>query len=74
MMMIQSPRIPANNKLRLAILYALRYQKLASNAITTVVDALIENGVSADKARVSTGVDGRSCADARSLDSWCMLP
>lgn len=53
MTMIQSPRIPASNKLRLAILYALRYQKLAGNAITSVVDALIENGVSADRARVS---------------------
>lgn len=67
MTMIQSPRIPANNKLRLAILYALRYQKLTSNAITSVVDALIENGVSADRARVSAGVSigyGRRADDA----------
>lgn len=60
MTMLQSPRIPANNKLRLAILYALRYQKLASNAITSVVDALIQNGVSADRARVSGRV---GCCD-----------
>lgn len=53
--MIQSPRIPSSNKLRLAILYALRYQKLTGNAIPHVVDTLIENGVSADRARVSTG-------------------
>lgn len=62
MSMVQSPRIPANNKLRLAILYALRYQKLASNAITSVVDALIQNGVSADRARVSTCAWVASCA------------
>jgi vacuolar protein sorting-associated protein 45 len=59
MTMIQSPRIPSSNKLRLAILYALRYQKLAGNAITSVVDALIENGVSADRARVSSEEEWR---------------
>lgn len=54
MNLILSRDIPAGNKLRLAILYALRYQKLPGNAIAGVVDALIANGVSADRARVST--------------------
>jgi vacuolar protein sorting-associated protein 45 len=48
-----SPKTPASNKLRLAILYALRYQKFSGNSIAGVVDALIQSGVSADRARVS---------------------
>ncbi|KAI5453637.1 vacuolar protein sorting-associated protein 45 [Naganishia albida] len=68
MTMLQSPRIPANNKLRLAILYALRYQKLASNAITSVVDALIQNGVSADRARLVYVTLNLAGADQRQDD------
>lgn len=71
MTMIQSPRIPSSNKLRLAILYALRYQKLAGNAITSVVDALIENGVSADRARVSNQSNDLG-SRAYPVGSWCM--
>ena len=48
-----SPKTPTSNKLRLAILYALRYQKFSGNSIAGVVDALIQSGVSADRARVS---------------------
>ncbi|GHJ83888.1 hypothetical protein NliqN6_0290 [Naganishia liquefaciens] len=68
MTMIQSPRIPASNKLRLAILYALRYQKLSGNAITSVVDALIENGVSADRARLVYVTLNLAGADQRQDD------
>lgn len=50
--LLSSPKTPNSNKLRLAILYALRYQKFSGNSIASVVDALIQNGVSADRARV----------------------
>ncbi len=52
MTLITSDKTPPNNKLRLAILYALRYQKLLGNAIPSVVDTLIQHGVPADRARV----------------------
>ncbi|WWC69607.1 uncharacterized protein I206_103550 [Kwoniella pini CBS 10737] len=50
--LISSPKTRSTNKLRLAILYALRYQKLIGNQIPQVIDNLISNGVSADKARL----------------------
>ena len=43
--MIMSPDIPAESKLRLAILYALRYQKFDRNNIPSVIDLLKERGV-----------------------------
>lgn len=43
--MIDSPDIPQESKVRLSILYALRYQKLPSNAIQTVVSQLLQQGV-----------------------------
>jgi hypothetical protein len=54
--LLMSPKTPASNKLRLAILYALRYQKFSGNSIAGVVDALIQSGVSADRARVSRDI------------------
>ena len=43
--MIDSPEIPQESKVRLSILYALRYQKLPSNAIQAVVSQLLQQGV-----------------------------
>lgn len=51
--MIQSPDIASDNKLRLVLIYALRYQKFAGNAISQVTDMLIRNGVSESDAAVS---------------------
>ena len=45
-MMIQSPEIASDNKLRLTILYALRYQKYSANAVSQTIDLLLNNGVS----------------------------
>lgn len=42
---INSPDIQAEAKLRLAILYALRYQKLPQNNIAGVIDLLKQQGV-----------------------------
>jgi vacuolar protein sorting-associated protein 45 len=52
MTLISASAVPASSKLRLAILYALRYQKLPTNSIAEVIDALIRNGVTADRARL----------------------
>ena len=43
--MINSPDILSEAKLRLAILYALRYQKLPQNNIAGVIDLLKQQGV-----------------------------
>ncbi|GAA5834502.1 hypothetical protein JCM11251_007023 [Rhodosporidiobolus azoricus] len=43
--MLASPDIPPEAKLRLAILYALRYQKLPGNQIAAVVSQLQQQGV-----------------------------
>ncbi|KAK1924702.1 Sec1-like protein [Papiliotrema laurentii] len=68
MTLLASPKIPHANKLRLAILYALRYQKAPGNQITQVVDALITNGVSADKARLVYVMLNFAGADVRQDD------
>lgn len=44
--MIQSPEIANENKLRLTLIYALRYQKYSANAINQTIDMLLNNGVS----------------------------
>ncbi|GJJ13177.1 hypothetical protein Clacol_007428 [Clathrus columnatus] len=44
--------IPAANKLRLVILYALRYQKTASSNITSLVDLLVEQGLTREETRL----------------------
>lgn len=43
--MIDSPDIPQESKVRLSILYALRYQKMPSNAIQAVVSQLLQQGI-----------------------------
>lgn len=68
MTLIASPKVPQGNKLRLAILYALRYQKAPGNQISQVVDALIQNGVSADKARLVYVMLNFAGADIRQDD------
>lgn len=65
---IASPKVPAQNKLRVAILYALRYQKFHGNQIAAVVDALIAAGVGADKARLVYVMLNFAGADVRQDD------
>ncbi|WRT66980.1 uncharacterized protein IL334_003945 [Kwoniella shivajii] len=66
--LISTPKIRPANKLRLAILYALRYQKLVGNQIPQVIDSLISNGVSADKARLVYVMLNFAGADIRQDD------
>ena len=43
--LITNPAIPVWNKLRLVMLYALRYQKYAGNNISQITAMLPSNGV-----------------------------
>lgn len=54
---IENPGILPVNKLRLAMLYALRYQRNSSNAIPSVVELLKKNGVSENESKVSRMMD-----------------
>lgn len=62
---IKNPNIPVWNKLRLVILYALRYQKTQANNVASLINLMLENGVSREDARVrsippfvtSSGID-----------------
>jgi hypothetical protein len=66
--LLSSTKVPPANKLRLAALYALRYQKLTGNAIPQVVDTLIANGVSANRARLVYVLLNLAGADQRQDD------
>ncbi|WVQ98586.1 hypothetical protein IAU59_005715 [Kwoniella sp. CBS 9459] len=68
MTLLSSPKVRPANKLRLAILYALRYQKLPQNQIAQVIDSLIMNGVSADRARLVYVMLNFAGADVRQDD------
>jgi hypothetical protein len=49
---IVDPAVTPQNKLRLVILYALRYQKAQTSNIATLINLLLANGVSKEDARV----------------------
>jgi vacuolar protein sorting-associated protein 45 len=66
--LLSTPKVPNGNKLRLAILYALRYQKLPNNQIAQVVDTLIANGITADRARLVYVMLNFAGADIRQDD------
>lgn len=55
--MLSDANVKPEAKLRLAILYALRYQKYSGNQITNVVDQLLKSGVEESRAAVSTEWD-----------------
>lgn len=50
---VNNPVVPAWNKLRVVILYALRYQKTQTSNIAALINLLLSNGVSREEARVS---------------------
>ena len=50
---IMDNAITSRNKLRIVMLYALRYQKTQTNNIAHLINLLLENGVSVEDAKVS---------------------
>ncbi len=49
--------VPPWNKLRVVILYALRYQKLQTSNIASLINLMLANGVSREDARVRSFFD-----------------
>ncbi|KIR24933.1 hypothetical protein I307_06149 [Cryptococcus deuterogattii 99/473] len=68
MTLLGSSKVPSPNKLRLAILYALRYQKSPSAQIPQVVSTLISNGVPPERARLVYAMLNFAGADIRQDD------
>jgi hypothetical protein len=68
MTLLSSPKVPSSNKLRLAILYALRYQKAQGNQIAQVVEALMRYGVPAERAKLVYVMLNFAGADVRQDD------
>ncbi|KIJ54233.1 hypothetical protein M422DRAFT_153815 [Sphaerobolus stellatus SS14] len=66
--LIANPSIQSTNKLRLVILYALRYQKTSANNIVALVDALVQQGVSRDEANLVYAVLNLAGSDQRQDD------
>ncbi|KAI0916911.1 hypothetical protein AcW1_007765 [Taiwanofungus camphoratus] len=50
--LVRNPVVPPWNKLRLVILYALRYQKTQSHNVASLITLMLENGVSREDARL----------------------
>ncbi|KAG8944244.1 vacuolar protein sorting-associated protein 45 [Tulasnella sp. 424] len=66
--LIAANDVPPLNKLRLAILYALRYQKNSSNATSAVTNSLLQHGVSEQEAKLVNIVLNVAGADQRQDD------
>lgn len=64
--------VPPEAKLRLAILYALRYQKTPGNAISQTVKMLEQNGVDPEDAEVSFSIFYSVVPTHFTLSSWFM--
>ncbi|THH28265.1 hypothetical protein EUX98_g5925 [Antrodiella citrinella] len=50
--LITNPAIPPWNKLRLVILFALRYQKTQASNVASLINLMLENGVQREDARL----------------------
>ena len=51
--LIKDNSVTASHKLRLVILYALRYQKTQASSVASLINLALENGVQREDARVS---------------------
>ncbi|KAF5360755.1 hypothetical protein D9756_004715 [Leucocoprinus leucothites] len=65
---VADPAVPPWNKLRVAILYALRYQKTQQSNIANLINLLLSNGVSREDARLVYVVLNVAGADQRQDD------
>ncbi|CCA69277.1 probable vacuolar protein sorting protein VpsB [Serendipita indica DSM 11827] len=70
--LILNPAIQPYNKLRLAMLYALRYQKQSASNIATLVSLLKEQGVSPSDAQLVYAALNMSGADQRQDDLFSL--
>ena len=51
---IRNSAVPSHAKLRIVILFALRYQKSKANDISNLIQLMLENGVLREDAKVSS--------------------
>ncbi|KAJ6621885.1 Sec1 family-domain-containing protein [Mycena sp. CBHHK59/15] len=65
---ITNPGVPPFNKLRLVILYALRYQKTHTSNIASLISLMLSNGVSREDARLVYAFLNIAGADQRQDD------
>ncbi|KAJ2919193.1 hypothetical protein MD484_g1236, partial [Candolleomyces efflorescens] len=65
---IMDNSVPADNKLRIVMLYALRYQKTQTNNIANLIKLLLENGVPPEDAKLVYVLLNVAGADQRQDD------
>ncbi|KAF8532090.1 putative vacuolar protein sorting protein VpsB [Gautieria morchelliformis] len=65
---IANPSIPPANKLRLVMLYALRYQKTAAGNVAALINSLLERGVSREDAKLVYAILNLAGSDQRQDD------
>jgi hypothetical protein len=71
--LITDVSVPPWNKLRLVILYALRYQKTQTSNIVSLINLMLSNGVSREDAQVRRLPNATSLIDIlASISSWYM--
>ncbi|KAL4249081.1 STXBP/unc-18/SEC1 family protein [Abortiporus biennis] len=66
--LITNPAIPSWNKLRLVVLYALRYQKTHANNVAALITLMLENGVSREDAKLVYVILNVAGSDQRQED------
>ncbi len=52
MSLLENPKVSEDSKVRLAMLYALRYEKMPGNATPQIIDKLFKTGVNEKKVAV----------------------
>jgi hypothetical protein len=52
MALLENPKVSEDSKVRLAMLYALRYEKMPGNATPQIIDKLFKTGVNEKKVAV----------------------
>ncbi|KAI0753897.1 Sec1-like protein [Irpex lacteus] len=65
---ITNPAVPAWNKLRVVMLYAIRYQKSQANSVASLINLALENGVSREDARLVYVILNIAGSDQRQED------
>ncbi|KAI0087916.1 Sec1-like protein [Irpex rosettiformis] len=65
---ITNPAIPAWNKLRVVMLYAIRYQKSQASSVASLINLALENGVSREDARLVYVILNIAGSDQRQED------
>ncbi len=66
--LLESPSVPEDSKIRLVLLYALRYERLPSNSITTLIDLLAKSNVAERNIALIAAILSFAGADVRQDD------